>query len=153
MANLLLSGPAFGGKSQVLRQLLEDTPDSVAADFQSLYAAVRQEVRGPDGKYPERTIDSEVYLSLIEYLRRATITTARQRGLTVFATNSSGDPDIRGGLLDLLGPDSEERIIDPGEAVATARAAEADGEPRAACAQALQRWYSAHYRANPRRRR
>lgn len=154
MANVLISGPPFSGKSQLLRELLQGSEDpAIAADFQSLFAAVRQEVRGPDGKYPERTAETEIYLPTVEYLRRTLIRTARERGLTIIATNANGDPDVRGSLLDLLGDDAEERIVDPGEAVVTARAAEADGEPSEACAQALRRWYANHYRENPRRRR
>ena len=150
--NILVSGPAGGGKSQRVRELLQESEtDTIVSDFQSTYASIRQEVRDPvSHKYPER---DERYVPAAEYIRRATITYGVSNGYRVIVTNSDGDPDRRGFLLDLLGDGAEEQIIDPGEAVATARLAEADGVPSEACNKALQRWYSRHYRNNPRRRR
>ena len=149
--NTLVSGPAGAGKSGRVRELLNQTDEVTAvADFQSIYAAVAQVTRDSEGKYPQR---DERLLPLVEYTRRTVITAATARGIRVIATNSDGDPDRRGDLLDLLGPSSRELIVDPGEAVATARLAEADGAPSAACAQALNRWYTRRYRDNPRRKR
>ena len=139
MASILLSGPAGGGKSQVARELLgEATELTAVADFQSLYAAIALQVRGPDGKFPLR---DDRLLPLVEYTRRAVITAARQRGIAVIATNSDGAPDRRQFLLRELGPDATERIIDPSEDVVKARLRDADGQLSQQCDAAVGRWY------------
>ena len=53
MANTLISGPAGAGKSARARELREGTTGpAVIADFQSIYAALSGDVRGPDGTFP-----------------------------------------------------------------------------------------------------
>ena len=53
MPSILISGPAGSAKSQLARDLLrEATEPTVAADFQSIVAALLLQERGPDGKYP-----------------------------------------------------------------------------------------------------
>ena len=113
MPNVLISGPAGGGKSQTARDLLrEATEPTVQADFQSIVVALLALVRLPDGRYPVRP---DFVLPLAEYVRQAVITGATQRGLSVVATNSDGDPARRRALLDRLGPGATERIVDLGE--------------------------------------
>lgn len=150
MSNLLISGPAGGGKSQRLKELLDESEEPTAtADFQSLYAALLQQQRDPSGKYPLR---DPALLPLVEYTRRSVITGARKRGIRILATNSDGDPERRGSLLDELGPDSEELVIDPGQTIAEDRLRSKDGSLSPECRNALQRWYAKKYRDNPRRR-
>ena len=143
MPNILLSGPAGSGKSQEARKLLEaSTEPTVAADFQSIVAALLLQERGPDGKYPLRP---EWVLPLAEYTRRSVITGARRAGIKIVATNSDGDPERREFLLRQLGEGAEEVVIDPGEEVVTERLSQTgtDGLPRlsTACKAAIGRWY------------
>ena len=142
MAGVLLSGPAGAGKSQTAQQILSETSQAIVVDFQSLYAALLQLVRLPNGRFPER-LDSDAYaLAATEYLRRAAITAAQQRELYTIVTNSDGSPARRQQLLGLLGPDAVERVIDPGKAVVTARLADTvTGELSQQCASAIDRWY------------
>ena len=60
----------------------------VLADFQAILVAVTGVVRGPDGRYPLR---DERLLPLVEYVRRAILTAARNRDIAVIATNSDGN--------------------------------------------------------------
>ena len=147
MPGLLLSGPAGGGKSQAAREILrESTEPTVAADFQSIVAALLLQERGPDGKYPPRP---EWILPLAEYVRLAVINVATARGLNVIATNSDGGPARRASLLDRLkdqrlpdSPNAVERIIDPGRDVVEARLADqVTGELSDDCNEAVNRWY------------
>ena len=101
----LISGPAGANKTAHARQLIENaaTP-MVAADFQSIYAALLLLERQPNGRYPER-LESQAYaLPMAEYLRRVIMTIAAERGIDVVATNSDGSPVRRRALLDALGP-------------------------------------------------
>ena len=140
-----------GGKSQRIRELLNQTDEVTAvADFQSIYAAVAQVTRDAEGKYPQR---DERLLPLVEFTRQSIIRAARERDITVIATNSDGDPDRRGYLLNLLGNDSVEEIVDPGQTIAEERLKNADGSLSPACRSALNRWYTRKYRDNPRRPR
>ena len=142
MANLLLSGPAGGGKSQVARELLDEAEELTAvADFQSLYAAIALQVRGPDGKFPLR---DERLLPLVEYVRRAVITGAKSRDIAIIATNSDGSPDRRQFLLGELGQGATERVIDPGQLTVEARLSDGKGKLSKDCKKATERWYKRH---------
>ena len=137
---LLLSGPAGAGKSAVARKEREsmDGP-AVIVDFQSIYAALTGDVRGPDGRYPLR---DEALLPTAEYVRRAAISAAREREIGIVATNSDGDPDRRAFLLAQLGAGAVERILDPGIDVVEARLLDpATGELSDECDEAIKRWY------------
>ena len=140
MPSKLISGPAGAGKSQVAKDLLQAaTAPTLVADFQSIVAALLLQERGPDGTYPPRPA---WVLPIAEYVRRALITGARQRGIDVIATNSDGDPDRRLFLLRELGPDATAEIIDPGEEVVTARLSNRKtGQLSGACRSAVDRWY------------
>ena len=105
MANVLVSGPAGGGKSDVVRReadlLRASGTPAIIVEFQALYAALSGDERDPDtGRYPDRDPD---LLPLVEYTRRAAITGATQRQIAVVASNSDGDPVRRSFLLALLG--------------------------------------------------
>ena len=140
MAGILLSGPAGAAKSALARRLLRESPELAAiADFQAVYAALTGDLRGPDGRYPLR---DERLLPLTEYVRRAVISGALARDITVIATNSDGDPDRRAFLLSQLGAGATERIVDPGRDVVAARLADPEtGELSDECDAAIGRWY------------
>ena len=140
MPSTLLSGPAGGGKSQEAKRLRDSNPGpAVLADFQSIYAALAGDVRGPDGKFPERDTD---LLPTTEYVRRAVVTAAVAREIDVILTNSDGDPERRRLLLGLLPAGTEERIIDPGIDVVRLRLADSiTGELSGQCSSAISRWY------------
>ena len=141
MPNTLISGPAGSGKTELAAQLRRDLPEAVIADFNELLTTLLGIVRLPNGRYPER-LDSDGYaMALAELLRHTIIRQARERELTVITTSSDGDPTRRAFLLGLLGPDAEERIIDPGRVVVEARLSRPDGTLSSSCAEALQRWY------------
>lgn len=127
MRNVLLSGPAGGGKSQEARRLLSAwAGPAILADFTRAWAALAGVERGPDGRFPERDPESGI-LPTVESIRQAMIRIAREREVGVIATNSDGDPDRRAYLLGLLGPGAVERVIDPGRAVVEARLSDASG--------------------------
>lgn len=140
MPNLLLSGPAGAAKSAEARRLLREAGEpTVAADFQSIVAALLLLERDSDGRYPPRP---EWVLPMAEYVRRSVITGARNAEIDIVATNSDGDPERRRFLLEKLGPDSKELVIDPGEAIVTARlASPRTGRLSDDCAKAIGRWY------------
>ena len=143
MANVLISGPAGSGKTELARQLRDDLPESVVADFQQIYATLLGLVRLPNGRYPERLDADQYALALTELLRHVIIRQAREQELTVITTNSDGDPDRRGLLLGLLGGPGQatERIVDPGRVVVEARLSQPDGTLTEQCRQAIGRWY------------
>ena len=140
MASVLLSGPAGASKTALARRLLRENPElAVAADFQSIVVALQLLRRDENGRYPIR---DERILPIAEYIRRTVISAARNRDISVIATNSDGDPERRRLLLEQLGPGSTERIVDPGREIVTARLADpVTGELAEACDRAIRRWY------------
>ena len=143
MPNLLISGPAGAGKSQEARRLLEELRGhGVVVDFQAIYAMLLGLERLPNGRYPARRAQDAYVLALAEYVRRAIILGAVEQEIDVIATNSDGSPDRRLFLLGLLGPDSRERILDPGFDVVTERLSNPDGTLDEQCVEARDRWYS-----------
>ena len=139
MASILISGPAGASKSALARKLLAELPLAIAADFQSIYAALALVERDPDGRFPPR--DPRL-LPIVEYVRRAILTGAVSREIDVIATNSDGDPARRKFLLGSLGAGATERIVDPGIEVVSARLADpVSGDLAEECAGAIARWY------------
>ena len=140
MANKLLSGPAGAGKSQeaaAQRQAADGL--MVISDFQSIYAALTGDQRGPDGRYPIR---DDRLLPLTEHLRREVIDAARDADIAVIATNSDGDATRRSEMLDRLGPAASEQVVDPGEDEVTRRLSDRrTGRLSAECGKAINRWY------------
>ena len=146
MPNVLLSGPAGGGKSAAAKEILDaaDEP-TVIVDFQTIYAALLGIERDPEtGRYPERLASQAYALAMAEYLRLAAITAARVMELDIVITNSDGSPQRRNELRILLGAeDVTEEVVDPGEDVVRARlaAGAVDGELSEQCERAIGRWY------------
>ena len=143
MAGLLISGPAGANKSAAARRAWEDyrrTGGTAAlADFQSVYAALTGDRRGPDGRYPLR---DKSLLPLVEYVRRTIISAAQARDIYTIATNSDGNPERRSVLLNLLGAGATERILDPGRSIVEARLSNPEtGDLSDECGQAVDRWY------------
>ena len=141
MPNVLISGPAGSGKSAVAKSMIAFAEEpTVLADFQAIHVALTGAERKPDGTYPLR---DERLLPITEYVRRAVIGAAVERGIAVVSTNSDGDPERRAFLLGQLGPGAEERIVDPGRATVEARLADpvtftlSDD-----CTEAVNRWYT-----------
>ena len=137
----MLSGPAGASKSALARKLLAENPAlAIAADFQSIYAALALVERDPSGRFPLR--DARL-LPIVEYVRRAIITGAVARQIDVIATNSDGDPARRSFLVSSLGPGAVEKVVDPGIEVVSARLADPlTGELEDECAGAIARWYT-----------
>ena len=105
MPDLLISGPAGAGKTQQARGIIDDGgAPVVAADFQSLLAALLLLERQPDGRYPERLRMQAYALPMAEYLRQTIITLAARNGVDVVVTNSDGQGARRKTLLDALRP-------------------------------------------------
>ena len=142
MPNLLISGPAGSGKTQEARRLLQaSTEPMVAADFQSILAALTLLERGPDGRFPPRRESQASWLlPLSEYVRMAVIGAAQERGVGVVATNSDGSPERRALLLSRLGPGAVERVIDPGIDIVTERLS-VEGTLSEQCRSAINRWH------------
>lgn len=140
MPSVLISGPAGSSKSALARQILADNPAlAIAADFQSIYAALALVERDPSGRYPPR--DPRL-LPIVEFVRRVLLTQGLERGFDVVATNSDGDPARRAFLVSQLGAGAVERVVDPGIEVVTARLADPlTGELAEECGEAIQRWY------------
>ena len=141
MPNILISGPAGGGKSAVAKEeLAAQAGPAVVADFQSVVVAMLQLERLADGRFPIRP---PWILPLAEYTRRAIITGAVARDISVVVTNSDGASERRKFLLAQLGPGAVERIVDPGVDVVRARLADAaTGVLSSECEQASNRWYA-----------
>ena len=138
----LISGPAGANKTAHARQLIENaaTP-TVAADFQSLLAALLLLERQPNGRYPER-LESQAYaLAMAEYLRRVIMTVAAEREIDVVTTSSDGAGTRRRALLDALGGNAVETVLDPGISVVRSRLA-VNGALSPQCNTAIDRWYS-----------
>ena len=151
--SVLLTGPPGAGKSARARELREQTPRSVVADFQLLYAAALGLRRNEGtGRFPERQESDAHALGLAEGMRVALISMAARDGVSVITTNSSGDLARRQSLLTLMGQGSTEEVLDPGRAEVERRLAGPDGLSDQ-CEQAIRRYYdSLPRRTGPRRR-
>ena len=112
----------------------------VAADFQTILAALTLLERGPDGRYPRRRESQASWLlPLTEYVRMTVIGAAQERGIGVVTTNSDGSPERRAYLLSRLGPGATEIVVDPGIDVVTERLS-VQGTLDPQCRDAIQRW-------------
>ena len=138
----LLSGPPAAGKSLRSRELLAASPNGVLVEFQPLYASALGVERLPTGRYPPRDPSRAYALAHTEGVRQASIRVAREQGLDPIASNTSGDPERRAFLLQLLGENAIEEVIDPGIEVVTSRLS-VDGQLPDDCRRAIEHWYGA----------
>ena len=142
----LVEGPAGGGKSQHVREMLAAGVVSLVADVTRLWAALGGHERDPEtGRYPIRE-DGDPALALALYIQTAAVRQALAEGQDVVVTAStrSAESKWRAVVESLDDATMSITTVDPGRAVVIARLATAD-DPLAlkeACARAVDRWYS-----------
>ena len=145
--SVLISGPAGAGKTARAQELREQTPRSIVADFQAIYAAILGLRRDPQtGRYPERQTDDAYALALAEGMRVSLISMAQRDGVAAIVTNSVGDVARRQRLLTLIGDGAREEVLDPGRATVERRLAGPDGSLSDQCLEAVDRWYGPQFR-------
>ena len=139
----LVAGPAGGGKSQLVAELLEAGEIDIAADTTAIWAAVGGHERGPDGKYPVRD-ETDPALHTARYLQATAAAFALREGFRVAVTTSRRDQAPRWAeLASKHDSDFSIRTVDPGRDVVVARLIDpATGELSADCEQAIGRWYT-----------
>lgn len=142
----IIAGPAGAGKTQRARELLAELTaagyEPLAADFQSILAALLLLERLPDGRYPERLPNQAYALATVEYLRTAIIRNALENDRPVVATISERPTGARhGALLALFDGRARQEVIDPGIDVVIERLSQGDTISEQ-CADAMRRWYS-----------
>ena len=121
---------------------MESAELSAIADFQLVYRALTDVERDRGGRYPPAQRGPAAAHRVCP--KRAIISGAVARGITVIATNSDGDPERRAFLLGQLGAGATERIVDPGRNIVEARLSDPEtGElVELSATQAVGRWYS-----------
>ena len=117
--SVIISGPAGAGKTQRAQELIAELQAQglkpIAADFQSLYAALRLISRGEDGRYPQREENDAYILGMVEYLRSTIARRALADDMPVVATISERSDGARyQALAALLGGAAREETVDPG---------------------------------------
>ena len=144
MTLTLIEGPAGGGKSELVAELLEAGEVDVAADVTQLWAATGGYQRDPvTGKYPVRREDDPA-LAVARYTQTAAAAFALREGYKVAVTTSQRDKVERwAALAGREGADFSIRTVDPGRDVVVSRLIDpATGELSADCEQAIGRWYT-----------
>ncbi|MDE0474959.1 MAG: AAA family ATPase [Gammaproteobacteria bacterium] len=138
----LIQGPAGGGKSQVVRDLVAAGTVQVVADVTRTWAAVGGYERDEDGKYPVRE-DDDPALFIARYLQVVTVRQALQADVDVAVTASSRGQAAKWiEIADETGKRTLIRTVDPGEATVRRRLADVFGSPLSAeCDRAVRRWY------------
>ena len=132
-------------KAQRARELLAELAaagyEPVAADFQSIYAALLLLERLPDGRYPERLDVQSYILAMVEFLRTAMIRNALEDDRPVVVTISEPPSGARhAALLALFGGQARQETIDPGLEIILDRLA-VDGVVSDSCIDAAGRWF------------
>ena len=123
-SNLLISGPAGGGKSQEARRLLAAAVvPTIMIEFQDLYASVLGIRRDPEtGRYPPPGRPQDAFASTDGGVPASGGDHGRiTQELDIVLTNSDGNADRRAFLLGRLGGAASETVIDPGISVVTER--------------------------------
>lgn len=97
MATLtLLQGPAGSGKSQIARDMMQDDPDAILADYTALWAAMRGVERDPETrKYPIRKADDPVVQSGVgTKIKKAVAREALRADRNVIVTSATKGMEI-----------------------------------------------------------
>ena len=115
----------------------------VAADFQSILAALLLLERLPNGRYPNRNPAQAAWLlPMAEAIRQTVITVAVDRDIDVVATNSVTDHQSAApSCLGRLGRGATERVIDPGISIVVTERLSVNGQLSIDCGNAITRWY------------
>ena len=134
----LIAGPAGGGKSQLVVELVEAGEVEIVADVTRIWAAVG----GYERPYPVRE-SGDPALSIALYAQVVVARRALEAGVNVAVTTSRRNQEERWReLAEEAGQPFGSRVVDPGEAVVRARLAGPDGVLHEACETAIGRWYS-----------
>ena len=144
--SVIISGPAGAGKTQRAQELLGELQaqglNPIAADFQSLYAALRLLVRQEDGRYPDRQESDAYILGMAEYLRSTIARRALADDMPVVATISERPTGARyRALQTLLGGAAREEVVDPGVDEIVRRLGGPGRTISSQCFDAIHRWY------------
>lgn len=138
---VLVEGPAAGGKSQYVAEMLAAGEVDIQADVTALWVALSGAVRDATGRYPVRR-DNDPALLLARYLQSVAVRQGLQEGFDVAVTTSQPHQGERWRILAAAaGATFSVTTLDPGVQVVTARLADADGNLSAECQRALSRWY------------
>ena len=142
----IIAGPAGAGKTQRAQEIIQELRNNglnpVAADFQSIYAALLLIQRQSDGRFPERDPDYAYMLAMVEYVRSVIINRALRNEQPVVATVSEGPGGERyAALLALFNGAAREETIDPGVREVMERLSERNGDISDQCLEAMRRWY------------
>lgn len=139
----LIEGPAGGGKSEVLRELLAAGEVDVAADITAMWTAVGGYERDPaTGKYPVRA-ENDPALHMARYLQTVAAGFALREGYKIAVTTSQRDRVERWrSVANRHDSPLSVRTVDPGREIVEARLADpVTGELSDECEAAIARWY------------
>ena len=135
----LVEGPVAGGKSEVLRNLLDTDVVDLVADTTPLWAALRLIERDASGNYPERLQGDPALLTAL-YLKTTTARRALSEGLRVAVTTSTpGQAEKWAAIASEFQAEFVLTTVDPGEAVVRERLGGASISEE--CQGAVNRWY------------
>ena len=136
----LVEGPAGGGKSQYVAELVAAGTVAIVADVTRLWAAVGGYERGPDGRYPVRE-DDDPALHTARYLQAVAVRHALEQGADVAVTTSQPGQAARWRHVSTRYT-LEVTTVDPGEEVVRQRLELPEtGELSPECQRAIDRWF------------
>ena len=137
----LIEGPAAGGKSQHVEELVEAGTVQVVADVTALWVALSGVKRGPDGRYPIRE-DEDPALHTARYLQAVAVRHALEQGADVAVTASRPGQAARWRKVGPTEYTLTVTRVDPGEEVVRERLALPEtGELSPECQRAIDRWF------------
>ena len=139
----LIEGPAGGGKSELLREMLAAGEIDVAADITALWAATGGHERDPaTGKYPVRA-ETDPALHTARYLQTVTAGFALREGYKVAVTTSRrGEIEKWTAVANRYDSPLRIQTVDPGREIVTARLSDpVTGNLSDECDTAIGRWY------------